>query len=79
MDIELSGHTIKGWEVVFYVFGAIGILWFPAFYWCVYDNPDDHPGCCDEEVALIKEGKRVRGSRSAAHMHSHTASLAVLL
>lgn len=55
-DVTLGGHLFKGWEVVFYVFGAIGFLWFPLYYWRVFDNPDVHPGCLTEEVAIIKEG-----------------------
>ena len=55
-DTTIFDHSIKGWEVVFYVFGLIGMLWFPFFYWRVYDNPDVHPHCFTEEVAIIKEG-----------------------
>jgi hypothetical protein len=58
-DTTVGGHTVKGWEMVFYIFGSIGILWFPFFYWRIYDNPDAHPGCSPEEVALIKEGKKL--------------------
>ena len=48
-----EGHY-KGWEVVFFVFGLIGILWFPIFWWRVYDTPEEHPYITNEEVALIR-------------------------
>jgi len=54
-DVTVGGHLFKGWEVVFYVFGAIGILWFPIYYWRVYDSPEEHPGCSEEEISIIKE------------------------
>lgn len=62
-DTTVAGYEMKGWEVVFYVFGIIGILWFPFFYWRVYDNPDVHPHCSPEEVAIIKEGRAVKSER----------------
>jgi hypothetical protein len=55
-DTEINGHSAKGWEIVFYLFGMIGLLWFPLFYWRVYDSPDVHPGCTAEEFSIIKEG-----------------------
>ena len=43
-----------GWESVFYVFGAIGIVWF--IFWCflVFDGPDVHPRISEEEKAFIQ-------------------------
>ena len=31
------------WESVFYVFGALGCVWFALWCFLVYDNPDTHP------------------------------------
>ena len=57
VDYNIGSLTIKGWEMVFYSFGLVGIvLWFPLFYLRVYDNPDDHPYCSEEETLLIKIG-----------------------
>ena len=60
VDVEAGGYSIKGWELVFYVFGLLGILLFPAFYWRVYDCPEAHPYCTAEEVAIIKDGNCLR-------------------
>ena len=32
-----------GWDSVFYTTGTIGIIWFMAYFFLVYSNPDEHP------------------------------------
>ena len=32
-----------GWESVFYVFGALGVVWFIAWIILTSDGPDNHP------------------------------------
>lgn len=53
-EISGQGYHYEGWEVVFYVFGVIGILWFPLFWWRVYDTPEEHPDITSDEIALIR-------------------------
>lgn len=54
----LSGlilHYIPGWEPVFYIYGAAGIVWW--VFWCflIYSTPDKHPFATEEEKVLIRE------------------------
>merc|ERR1719167_666322 len=42
-----------GWESVFYVFGAIGVVWFVFWSLLVFDSPDKHPRISQEEHAYI--------------------------
>jgi sugar phosphate permease len=43
-----------GWRWIFYLFGAIGLLWSFAFY-CLYRNlPEDHPKVNIAELAHIR-------------------------
>jgi MFS transporter, ACS family, hexuronate transporter len=44
--------TRYGWQVAFYVTGALGFLWLVAWKW-VYDAPETHPGLSAEELAFI--------------------------
>ncbi len=32
-----------GWEAIFYVFGALGIVWALAWFFLVFDAPAAHP------------------------------------
>ncbi len=46
-----------GWEWAFYLFGAVGIVWY--LFWIRYaeTNPDDHPSITAEELDLIRSEK----------------------
>ncbi|XP_068081579.1 sialin-like isoform X1 [Anabrus simplex] len=43
-----------GWEAVFYVTGAIGIIWFTAWWLLVFDTPNDHPRISEKELKYIQ-------------------------
>lgn len=44
-----------GWEIVFYLSGAIGTLWFIAWWIFVYDSPAQHPRIsADEKNYILK-------------------------
>ena len=34
---------LLGWESVFYVFGALGLVWFLIWSLIIHDGPDVHP------------------------------------
>ncbi|XP_005090718.1 uncharacterized transporter slc-17.2 [Aplysia californica] len=44
-----------GWPSVFYVQGAFGVLWFVAWFFCVYDAPAKHPRISVAERRYIEE------------------------
>ena len=56
ISMPLSGYicTAYGWQWVFYVFGAIGVVWFVAWSFLAYDGPDVHPWISAEEKAYIQ-------------------------
>lgn len=43
-----------GWPMVFYAFGAIGILWCIAWFPFSYDRPADHPRISSAERELLE-------------------------
>ncbi|XP_068081578.1 sialin isoform X5 [Anabrus simplex] len=43
-----------GWEAVFYITGAIGIIWFIAWWLLVFDTPNDHPRISEKELKYIQ-------------------------
>ncbi|KAG7210886.1 hypothetical protein KM043_012367 [Ampulex compressa] len=51
-----------GWPAVFYVFGAVGILWFLIWVAICYNNPEEHPFISEAEVKFLHE-------RMSAHTH----------
>ncbi|XP_071497425.1 vesicular glutamate transporter 1-like [Diadema antillarum] len=44
-----------GWPSVFYVFGAMGIIWYAFFMWIVHETPAKHPTISKEERNYIEE------------------------
>ena len=55
----LSGIICSKWDwsVVFYAFGAVGLLIFPLWMFFVSDSPHDHPSISTEEKLYIAEGQ----------------------
>ncbi len=55
----LSGVFVSafGWPSVFYVFGAMGIAWYPFWYFLAYENPRDHPRITKEQLDYIVAGR----------------------
>lgn len=43
-----------GWPLCFYLFGGLGIVWFIAWIFLVYDTPQSHPRICQQELEYIK-------------------------
>ena len=46
-----------GWDCLFYIFGFIGILWFPMFMYYCYETPSKHPTITSDELLYINQGK----------------------
>ena len=45
-----------GWEWAFYLFGAVGVVWFALWHRLAATEPDDHPRVSAEELSLIRSG-----------------------
>jgi ACS family sodium-dependent inorganic phosphate cotransporter-like MFS transporter 5 len=43
----------NGWPLAFYVPGVIGVLWFIAWVFIAYDNPQIHPRIANDEKLYI--------------------------
>lgn len=56
LTMPLCGYLISsvGWESVFYVTGAIGIVWSVAWFFLVFDSPAQHPRISIEEKFAIE-------------------------
>ncbi|KAL5279702.1 hypothetical protein ACFFRR_003980 [Megaselia abdita] len=57
----ILGNVISGlimdthpWEMVFYVFGGIGVVWFIIFTPLCYSDPDSHPFIKEKEKNYLK-------------------------
>lgn len=42
-----------GWPSIFYVFGAIGVIWSVAFLFCIHEDPSTHPTIEEKEKKYI--------------------------
>lgn len=51
--------TTLGWPFVFYIFGALGLIWCPLWYMLVTDRPEDHPSIRPAELQHIQDGRPV--------------------
>ncbi|KAK9693157.1 Major Facilitator Superfamily [Popillia japonica] len=54
----LSGYLIeitKDWATVFYVFGALGVLWVICWTLLCYSDPESHPYISDEERNYLRK------------------------
>lgn len=53
--LPLCGWVLDawGWEAVFYVSGALALLWTVAWWLLVYDSPDQHPRISQEEKEYL--------------------------
>ncbi|XP_011136640.1 sialin isoform X1 [Harpegnathos saltator] len=57
ITMPICGYLIAslGWESVFYVTGAIGIIWSVAWFLLVFDSPSQHPRISHEERCYIED------------------------
>ena len=52
-----------GWEWAFYLFGAVGVLWYLAWQRLVTTFPKDHPRISAAELDYLAERAQVSGAR----------------
>ena len=54
--LPLCGYLSEtiGWESVFYVCGALGVVWFIFWSLLVYDGPELHPRITPEEAQFLQ-------------------------
>ena len=43
----------SGWPLIFYIFGGVGIPWYIAWNYFVYNNPSVHPRISEKEKEYI--------------------------
>ena len=56
-DYIIGNVSVEGWESVFYLFGFLGILWFPIWMYFAAETPEVHKYITQEEIDYIKKGK----------------------
>ncbi len=47
-----------GWPIVFYLFGASGLLWAVIWYFLAYDTPTDNPRVSPAELELLAKNEQ---------------------
>lgn len=61
LSIQLA--EAYGWRGVFYIFGALGILWAIGWWFWFKDEPRDMKGISTEEVKEIEEGRSLKSAQ----------------
>jgi MFS family permease len=49
--------SATGWPLLFFFFGALGVLWVPFWLYMAYESPDTHPYITESEREYIREGE----------------------
>ncbi|KAJ9596880.1 hypothetical protein L9F63_012136 [Diploptera punctata] len=57
VSMPLCGLLLKswGWEAVFYVSGLLALLWCMAWWFFMFDTPEQHPRISPDEKQYIRE------------------------
>lgn len=50
-----SSYFLGGWPSVFYVFGALGCIWYIFWFILIYETPDYHPTISKEELSKFDD------------------------
>jgi hypothetical protein len=50
----IQGNVMGGWPSVFYIIGAVSIVWFVFWTVLVYDTPAEHPKISGSELYYIQ-------------------------
>ncbi|XP_055083190.1 sialin-like isoform X2 [Periophthalmus magnuspinnatus] len=68
--LPLSGEICfyLDWTYVFYLFGAVGLLWFVLWALLVSDSPNDHPRISEQERLYIISSLKNEPSTSTDHI-----------
>lgn len=48
-----SSQFLGGWPSVFYIFGAVGMVWGVPWFLVVRNRPEEHPRISSEELRYI--------------------------
>lgn len=70
-----------GWEWAFYLFGAVGVLWFVAWQRLVTARPEEHDRIGAAELALLKEQPLPDGAEASTplvHFLGNRATWAII-
>ena len=55
--VSADGVQVTHWRHIFYIFGALGLIWCVAWWWWYRDQPTEKAGVNAAEIALIHGGE----------------------
>ncbi|XP_061645522.1 sialin [Phyllopteryx taeniolatus] len=70
VSLPLSGEICfyLDWTYVFYIFGAVGLLWFVLWAFLAFDSPNSHPWISERERVYIVGSLKNELSPSGGHI-----------
>ena len=51
--------SLPNWPAPFYIFGTVGVLWYPLWLCYGYDNPQTHPTISIKEYNKITKNLKI--------------------
>jgi ACS family sodium-dependent inorganic phosphate cotransporter len=66
-----------GWEWAFYLFGAVGIIWYAFWARFATTNPAEHPGITAEELDIIQSHQGKKSESEPPTIRAMLGSMAV--
>lgn len=58
---NITHWSTGNWRVVFFIYGALGVVWALLFVWLYRDTPKEHPWCNAAEVKLTADSSAETG------------------
>uniref|UniRef100_A0A669EB74 Sialin n=1 Tax=Oreochromis niloticus TaxID=8128 RepID=A0A669EB74_ORENI len=70
ISLPVSGEIIfyLDWTYVFYIFGAVGLVWFVLWAFFAFDSPNTHPRISEQERLYITSSLKNELSTSASNI-----------
>lgn len=57
LGMPLSAYLVDwiGWPAPFYFYGVVGVIWYGAWLWLVFEKPCKHPTITPQELLYIEK------------------------
>lgn len=52
----MNNFQIGSWDSSFYIPSLFGVIWFPFYFYFIFDSPAEHPRITDDEYEYIRQG-----------------------
>lgn len=65
-QLSVTFCSVFTWEKILYVYGLMGICWYLAWLWLVFEHPSQHPTIMDQEYVYLQQTVTIKQETSAS-------------